>query len=294
VAESRGAPSDDIPGNADAIAAAARSGEPDRYLAALLSPAPVRAALLALAAFAAEIGRVPFIAASEPTIGEIRLQWWREVLGPDRAQALTGSPVADALQTAAARYELSRSRLDDMIDARALDISGEVLPDDAALRDHLWKSEGVPFALAARILAPDVPAEEVDSAAAACGHAYGLARLLMRLPRSLSHGHMPLPQSRLDSAGVTQDDLLAARASAGVAGLLAGLRGECRAAHVTSRQHVANLPRKIRAAFLPLALVEPYLRALERPGRDPLRGAVEIVPLVRVCRILTAHWLGRM
>ena len=27
---------------------------------------------------------------------------------------------------------------------------------------------------------------------------------------------------------------------------------------------------------------------------DVMRGAVEIVPLVRVCRILTAHWLGRM
>jgi phytoene synthase len=114
------------------------------------------------------------------------------------------------------------------------------------------------------------------------------------LPHSLSLGRVPLPQSRLDSAGVTQSDLLAARAGADVAGMLAGLRGECRAAHVTSRQHVANLPRGIRAAFLPLALVEPYLRAVERPGRDPLRGVVEIVPLVRVCRILTAHWLGRM
>jgi phytoene synthase len=41
-------------------------------------------------------------------------------------------------------------------------------------------------------------------------------------------------------------------------------------------------------------LVEPYLRALERPGRDLLRGAVEIVPLVRVYRIAMAHWLGRV
>jgi phytoene synthase len=120
-----------------------------------------------------------------------------------------------------------------------------------------------------------------------------LARLLLGLPRALSHGHMPLPRSRLELAGVSQEDLLAGNAGVGVAGLLADLRIDCRAALVTSRRHVANLPREIRAAFLPLALVEPYLRALERPGRDLLRGAVEIVPLVRVYRIAMAHWRGR-
>jgi phytoene synthase len=294
VVESRGTAPDAVAVNAEAVAAAARSGEPDRYLAALLSPAPARPALLAVAAFSAEIGRVPFIAANEPAIGEIRLQWWREALGQDRAEALTGSPVADALQAAVVRHDLSRSRLEDMIDARALEVSGEVLPDDGALRDHLWKSDGVAFALAARILAPDIPAQAVERAAAACGHAYGLARLLLRLPHSLSLGRLPLPQSRLDSAGVTQEDLLAAKSGAGVAGLVTGLCRECRAALDAGRRDVADLPRRIRPAFLPLALVEPYLRAVERPGRDPLRSAVEIVPLVRVCRILTAHWLGRM
>jgi phytoene synthase len=280
--------------NAEAVAAAARAGEPDRYLAALLSPSPVRPALLALAAFSAEIGRVPFIAAAEPAIGEIRLQWWRDALAPTGAVLRTGSPVADALEAAAERYRLPRGLLDDMIEVRSLDLLREVPADDDALLGYLWKSEGAPFALAARILAPDAPAEHADHAAAACGQTYGLARLLLGLPRALSLGRVPLPQSRLDAAGVTSSELLAGETGPGVPGLLAGLHRECRAALVTSRQHVANLPREIRAAFLPLALVEPYLRALERPGRDPLRGAADIVPLVRVCRIVVAHWLGRV
>ena len=170
MAEKSATADDPIPGNAETIAAAARAGEPDRYLAALLSPAPARPALLALAAFSAEIGRVPFVAANEPAIGEIRLQWWREALDPARPPALTGSPIADALQAAAERYGLSRGRLEDMIDARSLDVCGEVPADDAALRDYLWKSEGVPFALAARVVAPAVPAEETDPAAAECGN----------------------------------------------------------------------------------------------------------------------------
>ena len=88
MAEKSATADDPIPGNAETIAAAARAGEPDRYLAALLSPAPARPALLALAAFSAEIGRVPFVAANEPAIGEIRLQWWREALDPARPPAL--------------------------------------------------------------------------------------------------------------------------------------------------------------------------------------------------------------
>jgi phytoene synthase len=57
---------------------------------------------------------------------------------------------------------------------------------------------------------------------------------------------------------------------------------------------VANLPRHVRPAFLPLALVEPYLRALERPGRDVLRAPAALAPLTRVWRIAAAHWLGRI
>lgn len=273
------------------VVAAARAGEPDRYLAALLSPPPVRPALLALAAFSAEIGRVPFIAATEPAIGEIRLQWWREVL--ETGAARTGSPVADAVKAAAEQHRLPRALLEDMIEARSHDLGGEVLADDDALLEHLWRSDGAPFALAARILAPDLPPEQADAAAAACGQAYGLARLLLGLPRSLSLGRVLLPQSRLDAAGVTRNQLLAGESGPSVSGLLMDLRRECRARLVMSRQHVANLPRRIRPAFLPLALVEPYLRALERQGRNLLRGEAEVVPLVRVYRIVVAHWLGR-
>ena len=64
----------------DEVAAIAREGEPDRYLAALLAPAPEREALLALAAFAAELTRIPLRVVQEPMMGEIRLEWWRTAL----------------------------------------------------------------------------------------------------------------------------------------------------------------------------------------------------------------------
>jgi phytoene synthase len=278
---------------AAAVVAAARAGEPDRYLAALLAPPQARAGLLALAAFAAEIARVPYAGGSEPAAGEIRLQWWREALQAADEHAHGGHPVADALRAAARRHALPPVLLLDPVEARSLEIAGESLADDEALQTYLWKSEGTLFAAAGRILAPG-DAGPMEAAAAASGQAYGLARLLLRLPGTLARGRLLLPQSRIEAAGATRSDLLSGSAGPGVASLLAGLRDEVRRSLVTSRQHVANLPREARAAFLPLALVRSYLRALERPGRDVLRESVEIAPLTRVLRIAAAHWSGRI
>ena len=252
--------------------ASARSGEPDRYLAALLAPPPARAGLLALAAFASELARVPALVTREPAMGEIRLQWWREALAASGASARTGNPIADALRAAMHRHDLPAQLLLDTIDAREVDLARQILPDDAALASYLWKSEGALFALAASILRRD-PGVDVQAAAVASGQAYGLARLLLGLPHVLARGRVPLPQSRLDASGVSSQQLLSGNGGGNVAGLLASMCAEARKALATSRKYVANLPRHVRAAFLPLALVEPYLRALERPGRDVLRGS---------------------
>ncbi|MFZ1106434.1 MAG: squalene synthase, partial [Hyphomicrobiaceae bacterium] len=65
-----------------------------------------------------------------------------------------------------------------------------------------------------------------------------------------------------------------------------------------ARRLVRPLPRRARVAFLPLALVEPYVRQLERhlerTGGGALRTEVQIVPLTRVWRIAGAHLFGRL
>jgi phytoene synthase len=276
----------------DPVVAAARAGEPDRYLAALLAPQPARAGLLALAAFSAEIARVPFIVTGEPIVGEIRLQWWRDALAAPEDGTLTGNPVADALRAAVVRHTLPRALLLELIDARSGDVAREEITDAAGWRDYLWRSEGGLFALATCILAPDAWTEG-RAAAAACGQAYGAARLLLGLGHVLARGRVPLPQTRLEAAGVSRQALLAGDAGGGAARLIASLREEARIDAADARARVANLPREARPAFLPLALVEPYLRAVERRGLDVLRQPAEIAPLTRVRRIAAARWLGR-
>ena len=57
-----------------------RDADRDRYLAALFAPADKRGALFALYAFDVEILCRCVSLRAELMPGEIRLQWWREVL----------------------------------------------------------------------------------------------------------------------------------------------------------------------------------------------------------------------
>src|ERR1041385_2992054 len=65
-------------GGRSPLAALCRRHDRDRYQTALFAPADRREALFALYAFNYEIARVREIV-SEPMLGQIRLQWWREV-----------------------------------------------------------------------------------------------------------------------------------------------------------------------------------------------------------------------
>jgi phytoene synthase len=292
------------------IAAVARAGEPDRYLAALLAPEPQRAALLALAAFAAELARIPHRAVREPYMGEIRLEWWRTALGfsgnGNDGRGSSGHAVADAMRSAVRRYNLPVAALDAMIDAHALELQAAPFRDDAALQAFLDRTEGALFALAARVAGPVAgptagpvarlgARPRIEAACAAAGRAYGLARLLLRLPHSLALGRMPLAQTQVAAAGLSAHELIAGTVgeTEGEA-LLRACFAQIRGSLAEARRLVRPLPRRQRVAFLPLALVGPYLRLLERQGGGALREERQMVPLRRVWALAAAHVLGRL
>src|SRR5207302_7126999 len=100
------------------LAALVRRHDRDRYQTALFAPAERREALFALYAFNYEIARVREIV-TQPMLGQIRLQWWREVL--DAAYAGTTPrrhPVVLPLSEAIRDCDLARQAFDRLIDTR--------------------------------------------------------------------------------------------------------------------------------------------------------------------------------
>ena len=94
----------------DVFAAQLRLHDPDRYLTARLAPKPSRPALITLYAFNAELARI-CDAVSEPALGEIRLQWWRDALDGADTDVKTGAPLADALMQTIRAHELPKPLL---------------------------------------------------------------------------------------------------------------------------------------------------------------------------------------
>jgi len=96
--------------------------DPDRIRAARLADPDIRDHLFALYAFHAELAKIPEIV-SEPMVGQIRYQWWRdclnEIYGPGLGRA---HDVSNPLAEMVAQSGISRFMLDRIIDGRERDL----------------------------------------------------------------------------------------------------------------------------------------------------------------------------
>jgi phytoene synthase len=269
-------------GNSRNIRAIARAGDPDRTLAALFAPREARADLFALYAFNAELARIAE-QVSEPDLGLIRLQWWRDAVARGSAGEASGHPVADAVSDAIRRRDLPQARIDALIDARQFDIAEKIMPSGDALDAYLRATAGNLFALAAQILGVRAP----QAAADAAGIAYGLTGLMRSLPFHAPRGRVDIPAALLQAHGASPDQLLAGETGSSLGAALAVLRERARVALEEAQAGIAELGAPARTAFLPLSLVDPYLKALEKVAGDPFREIAGINPLYRLWRMAT-------
>jgi phytoene synthase len=263
-----------------------REGDPDRYFATLFAPAAARPHLFALYAFSLTVARVRE-AAANPMAGEIRLQWWRDALQGEARGDVKANPVAAALEDAIVTRRLGRQPFVDLIDARVFDLYDDPMPRVNDLEGYCGETASSLFRLASLILCDGAE----PGGAAAAGHAgvaYGITGLLRALPWHARDGQVYLPADTLRAHGVTREDIVTGRGGPGLRGAAADLRALARrhlAAYEAAR---ATISPAAQPAFLPLALVEPYLAAMERPTYDPLNTVVEIPRWRRLWRLWRA------
>jgi len=268
--------------SAAVVRAEARDLDYDRYLAALLSPADAREDLLALAAFHGEIARIAFTV-REPGIGEIRLQWWREAL-QDAEASDTGAPLADAVRAMTRRAGLPVGDLIAIIDAYNGLLYPGALADAGAISAFADAAQGAAFRLAALRLAQAKSDASNDRTAAgealitAAGQAYGRVQLLRALSVLCALGRNPFGD----------------RAAAGWQPTVQPVMAEAREWLNKARLETRAAPTYVLPAVLPVALVEPYLAALEKLGAEVASEEAAISPLSRVWRIFWARKRGRL
>ncbi len=259
----------------DELRQTAKTYAPDAYVTALLAPRDRQRAMIALAAFFGDVERI-VTTLSDPNIAEIRLQWWRDAIQAAPSGTKTGHPGADALTDAINAHVLPFDTFDALLDARALDLYADPLPNEAAFDAYLTKTDGAAFQLLARCLGSGDAGHSTLIAHAT--QAYGTARLIAKLPVFLARGRAPFPD-------ISPADPLRAA--------LEARRRRARDALSSARGIWRTSPLPERAACLSLALVEPYLKGSSRAGHDPARTLTQVEPLTRMWRMWQVHALGR-
>ena len=267
----------------------ARRHDFERYLATLFAPRRQRSALWILLAFNAEIARVREIV-SEPAIGRIRLQWWREALEAATTDGLVrqhevAAPLADALRAGA----LEPALLHDLIDGRERDLDDAPMADEAALTDYAGKTGG----LLAEAMALAAGGGRADAAARrsarALGTGWALAGVLRAAGFHAAQGRQLLPQSGLAAGGASPRDLAERRGTPGVraaAGTVAAMARD----HLVAAGRTGG-PADRLLVLKPVAAA--WLDRLERAGFDPFAVPDRLAPAHTLALMLAARAFGR-
>jgi 15-cis-phytoene synthase len=263
-----------------------REVDPDRFWANQLAPAEKRPYLHALHAFNFEIARVRE-SVREPMLGEIRLQWWRDALQGEARGDVRANPVAAALDDAIVKFRLPRQSLVDLIDARMFDLYDDPMPSLNDLEGYCGETSSSLMQLSSIVLADGKDPGTADAAGHA-GVAYAITGLLRAFPIHARQGQLYIPVDVLARHGVVREDIVTGRGGPGLKGALADMRAITRRHLDQVKTLRPTIPSAAEPAFRALALVEPYLKAMEKRDYDALHTPVDLPQWRRIW----ALWRG--
>lgn len=259
--------------------------DPDRWLTTLFAPDASRPGLFALYAFNTEIARARE-SVSQPMIGQIRLQWWREAWDGIVAGTPRQHPVVQALHDHC--RHLDQSTVMALIDARERDMEDAPFADLPALTAYARSTSAPLMKLAAQQLDAQVDDAVIDAA----GAAYALAGILRAAPHLLARQRVLLPLDLLAAQGLSPEAVYQTETGGTLRPIYARIASEAEALLQVARQ--GKVARAALPALLPATLGGLALKILRRNDHDPVAAEIAITPLKKQMALLWASLRGRL
>lgn len=263
----------------------------DRYLALLLMPEAARDDILPLMLFNAEIASIRD-RIREPLPGEVRLQWWRDVLSGERGGEARAHPVASVLLEMMARRAMPATPLLTMCEARIFDLYDDPMPDSVSYEGYAGETASSLLQMSV-FLIDSVIAPETATASGHAGVAQSVAGHLMMLPITQARGQVYVPRDLLSATGLDRDAFLRGEDRAALANAVRAFAGFGREHLGKARAALAQLPASALPAYLPVSLVEPVLARAERLGAESLDTSLQLPQWRRQWRLWRAARSGR-
>ena len=244
-----------------------RRVNPDRALLAELAPEAARPGIWAIAAFDWEVARIPDLV-SEPMLGAIRRQWWRDAWAEIESSRPRHHPVVEALAAAHQATPLPMDSVDAYLDAREAEQDG---PPETAdeMRAQATAIGGCIACLEATTLGQ--PSQD----AVAIGTAWALLGEVRTLPLRLQHGRHGLPADRVAALELGLDSLDPNAIEPGIIALFQDICVDATAGLPSGR----GLPA-LHQGYRHLTLL--YGKRLKAAGWNPFSSAINAPTFGRV------------
>jgi NADH dehydrogenase [ubiquinone] 1 alpha subcomplex assembly factor 6 len=254
-------------------------------------PRPTGEALFALYAFNYEIARVRE-AVTQPMLGQIRLQWWREAVAGAYAGAQPRSHVvAEPLAAVIRDLAPAREHFERMIDTRERDLADEPPATLGALEDYAEGTSATLLYLVVDVLG--VTEARTHAAVREVGIGYALAGLLRAMPFHARAGRCYIPAQIAGRSGLDPRDYAGLRDTAGLREAVAEV-AEAAAAHLqTARQYRREIPRPARTAMLPAVIADRFLVRLKRAAYNPFAPELGVPDTLQSWRLFAAALRNR-
>lgn len=177
-----------------------RRGDPDRFFLSVMYPKNTHVPVWSLLAFQHEIAKTREVV-TEPTLGLIRLQWWRDALdhiyaGHPVPPHEILQPLADVIQ----KYKLPQAEFEQLLQAREFDLEGKMPADLPSLARYARDTSAPLIQLLLRVTDPGIGGE----GAATVAQAYALAGLMRALPFHARDGRCYIPEALLHEYGLKE------------------------------------------------------------------------------------------
>ncbi|WP_208432816.1 phytoene/squalene synthase family protein [Bartonella taylorii] len=262
-----------------------RATDRDRYISVLFAPKKKRRALAALYAFNVEVSRIRE-SIHNPLIGEIRLRWWYDSIANGEMQKNKNNPILSDLFTAMTLFNLPKTAFLRYCDAQILDLYHNPIATLHDLEFYCNETASIILQLSCQILDPDA-AQDFTNVYEYAGIAQGLSGILRLLSCMQSRYQYYLPDDMLKAVGVDREDLEANRVSdKQKCYIVEAMVALSRDRYIKFYEYSSGLPKMLKPAFLPLAIIPASLQKAVQLGAAVFQESATL-PLIHRCWVIT-------
>ena len=239
----------------------------DRYLVAMFAPPAARSELMGLYAFNAEVARIREVT-SEPLIGQMKLEWWREVIIAiyEGGQVPQGNPVVESLKEIVDFHNLSRVHFDELLNSRADDMLEEAPKDLLALESFAEGTSARLLWLALEILG--VRDESSVAAARHVGIAWSLTGIIRAVLFHARVNRTMLPQDLMVANDLAGQAALMQKNANKISQVVKDIGAVARLHLERAGTYQADVDRRAVPALLLGTLTNQYLEGVVKRGYD--------------------------